>query len=229
MKIGTVMKTRRCGKIFTMIELLIVIAIIAILASLLFPGLVKARDMTKRSACATNLKQIVTHMIMYTDERSGWLPPHVAKSDSPGGATNLKWWWEMTDYIPERKYPGSCLPAFVYFCPSDEVKASDTNNNITYGYNVYISRERPAAYYPGWTKLHAIKGKPLSCVGVIGDAVYYDSGGMFVADAGAPGFDYRHPGLNMLFLDGHVTYLPKFLSTDDICKLAWPGYPGTYP
>ena len=58
---------------FTLIELLSVIAIIAILAAMLLSALKNARDMAKRSACASNLKQVILSTHMYADDWNGWI------------------------------------------------------------------------------------------------------------------------------------------------------------
>lgn len=60
------MKTRRSG--FTLIELLVVIAIIAILAGILFPVFGKAREKARQSSCASNLKQIGSAFMQYTQD-----------------------------------------------------------------------------------------------------------------------------------------------------------------
>jgi len=57
---------RRRG--FTLIELLIVIATIAILASLLLPALTRSKAAARSAACKSNLHQIGIDLTLYVDE-----------------------------------------------------------------------------------------------------------------------------------------------------------------
>ncbi|MFH0802456.1 MAG: prepilin-type N-terminal cleavage/methylation domain-containing protein [bacterium] len=56
---------------FTLIELMIVIAIIAILAAILVPNFMKARAQGQLTACQSNLKNIGTALEMYSTDNSG--------------------------------------------------------------------------------------------------------------------------------------------------------------
>lgn len=58
---------------FTLIELLIVIAIIAILAGMLLPALNQARQSAQKAGCISNLKQLVTAEMLYSDSYNGYL------------------------------------------------------------------------------------------------------------------------------------------------------------
>lgn len=64
----------RKKKGFTLIELLVVISIIAILAGLLVPGLVKARGRAVRAECMNNVKQIVLALNMYAADTGETYP-----------------------------------------------------------------------------------------------------------------------------------------------------------
>ena len=66
---------------FTLVELLVVIAIIAVLASLLFPALSSAREMSKGTKCAGNMRQIITAAFSYIGDFDEWLPASNAAWD----------------------------------------------------------------------------------------------------------------------------------------------------
>jgi prepilin-type N-terminal cleavage/methylation domain-containing protein/prepilin-type processing-associated H-X9-DG protein len=60
---------------FTLVELLVVIAVIAILAALLFPVFAAARERGRQAACASNLKQIGTALHLYAQDWEEDFPP----------------------------------------------------------------------------------------------------------------------------------------------------------
>lgn len=74
---------------FTLLELLIVVAIIAILAGMLLPALNKARVMARLSSCQSNIKQTGSALQLYADDNNEhW----VWKEHSTGWQWGLYYW-----------------------------------------------------------------------------------------------------------------------------------------
>ena len=59
---------------FTLVELLVVVAIVGVLAALLLPALSAAREKARRAVCAANLRQIGVAMASYLGESGGYYP-----------------------------------------------------------------------------------------------------------------------------------------------------------
>ena len=100
---------------FTLIELLVVIAIISILAAILLPALSRAREASRRSSCASNLKQLGLVMRMYSGENSGDLPLRCVPYQRPYTLNRSCW----SSFDSTLVYPEYLTDYHIVLCPSD--------------------------------------------------------------------------------------------------------------
>ena len=107
---------------FTLIEMLTVIAIIAILAAILIPALSAGRERSRRSYCQNNLKQIGVALETYADQNKDRLPLML---NTGGGPSAMSWATRILTYLNDNMD--------VFHCPSDLMSAS--GNARTYAAN----------------------------------------------------------------------------------------------
>ncbi len=201
-------------KAFTLIELLVVVAIIAVLVALLLPALAQARARAQGITCQSNLRQIYTGILNYSQVNGDRLPfGYVGSTGDP----NLN---SFVPYIWEYIYPGNPWKAGdatfwdrftygVFKCPTKPDVRTYSNAFISYAINAHITNK--SADNTRW------------------DQIVHPSAKLLLADGGADEYDglpgnfvffympsmgrvicitYRHDErANVVMADGHVSQI----------------------
>ncbi|WFB34667.1 type II secretion system protein [Kiritimatiellota bacterium B12222] len=179
---------------FTLIEMLVVIAIIALLVTLLGGVTTRARNHSKKINCAGNLRQLGVVILSYATEHEGWLP---AQGNNP---VFNSWSHLVFNYVGD-SWP-SINQRTIQLCPS----AFDTYPDG----KVYRSYMMNFAGYNWKTATPIYNHTRPSMSVLLMDSAHRQGGdcyGGFKGDDFLWTGDFRHSGgINTVFLDGHVQW-----------------------
>jgi len=198
MKSGVQLRDGGSRRGFTLIEMLVVISIIGILASMLMPSVSKAREKARRVYCMNNLRQIHNAVLMYVADYDDWMPPKCQGEFPTAGRTYV---WQ---HGPDRFFSGCLLDSGylgtrkVMYCPSRTVL--DTNDATRTTYSVRAMRS------DGLTN----SGSGGDWMSVSRWAEYEYNMKAYMSDLLIPSQYASHmgEGYNVLFGDGHVVWHP---------------------
>jgi len=125
---------------FTLVELLVVVAIISVLIALLMPAFCRVREAARSVACMSNLRQSGLGFQMYANDNRGSIP--VSRTDnSPGSGDIALWPWFLVsghssvDTQSNRQYvrqPNVCCPSSRNYAADVKI-ADDAAKRIGYG------------------------------------------------------------------------------------------------
>jgi prepilin-type N-terminal cleavage/methylation domain-containing protein/prepilin-type processing-associated H-X9-DG protein len=182
---------------FTLIELLIVIAILVLLLAILLPGLSRAKAKAREVACLSNLRQLQTCAKLYSMDYDGFLLPNRyvynigTEAPSAGFSAAMTWCAGLAPFdTTTENIEGGLLFTYnkstgIYRCPSDmsRVRTEDgqllsmrrtRSYNLCQSINGYPYTDK-TYYPPSFTKENEIDDPPparlLHFVGVHEDGI----------------------------------------------------------
>ena len=211
---------------FTITELVVVIGITVLLASLVLGAVRNLQMSTRRAKCASNLRQMAVAAIAYAEDNKGEFP-WATRYNVPGYE---KWCWDFMTPAGGKPEPGAMWNGYglnsILQCPSYLNGRANWDDDPFTGYNynaAYIGKAETSFDSNSWTRPTRMSHiKNPSATALFGDGHYkggankfmrapqyepdYDGAGTGIRQSGTQGF--RHAGkTNVAFADGHVEAL----------------------
>lgn len=212
---------------FTLVELLVVIVVIGILATLVLTATVKVRQAGDSAKCVANMRQIGVAMIQYSSENMGYFPPHYGRPffDPEKPDVFIGWAGHLAPYLGATNYNGPV--SSIFYCPADPdskkrplnatyvYNTPDPRWPISYGYNYQdftsqknwrdLEFETTAANVRRMQRpssiILAADSTPLSEGGSAPDLIYWQNP---ASELSANKKRHHGNGFNAVFVDGHV-------------------------
>jgi len=120
---------RQRSAAFTLVELLVVIAVVGMLIALLLPALSSVRGSVRRSQCGNQMRQLGIAMHAFAESQNGWLP----KATGHGLDADASWVAKLGPFLEEAD--------IVRICPVDPEADYRMENDLTsYVLNGFCTR-----------------------------------------------------------------------------------------
>lgn len=127
---------------FTLVEMIVVVAIISLLLAILLPALSGARASAKSIKCLSNLKQLANGFHLYAQDNEGFVP---------GESLSMGWDFLLRKYIPADE---------VYLCPAD-IEGIDDGDFTSYAWRDYFEVDSRSAALSGKKLLNVLSSKTI--------------------------------------------------------------------
>ena len=223
------------ARAFTFIEMLIVICIIALLATMTMGGIQFAKQLAQRAKCSSNLRQLGSAVTLYCGDNNGYFPPY-KKPDGNGGTM----WYFGDETTPpgtaegNRNLDETTGPLYPYIT---EVGQIEVCPGFNYGSALWKPKFKGASYGYGYNWLlggrttgipmHVTQITQATHVILFADCAQVNtfqppaSGGhpmieeFYIVDQTSYTYHFCHGGkCNVLFVDGHVEIFPPYGRVD---------------
>lgn len=213
---------------FTLVELLVVMAVVGLLAGLSVPAIQKATESGRRSACTSNIKNLTQTLLLYAQQNDGNFPSIVYRGKSwPTCLFEAGLIRAPTAYSENQ---GKNM----FYCPSAcSVRKPSLGNWLTYCMNDYAGARDPQVGLQSAFGMKQVRVSAHSKFSLIMDGCWKDGG--YAANvnpldqpptgAHPPSKDTNSPtlGVNVGFADGHVEMVKKSDIPNDPSKVFWSG------
>ena len=205
---------------FTLIEMLVVVAIIMVLGALLFPALGRAREGGRSARCASNLHQLQLAVMNYGIESgklpyaesflhdngdgtkshwAGWVAWYDYPNGDKSGSTGKNAWYGVDGYksITNGTLWNSTKTEDVYLCPTFKFKSvcGQTSPKRSYAMNQYIGGANLMSIQGASATMLFCDDKKVVSTGINADPK---------CDTNEVGLTWHQGKGNFVYVDGHI-------------------------
>jgi prepilin-type processing-associated H-X9-DG protein len=203
---------------FTLVKLLVIVAVIALLLAMLLPVLSRAGEKGRASSCVSNLRQIGIALAAYADESAERYPFAAGElawdSLDPLSGSHC-WMQQLTRYVGNRK---------TYRCPSDDISEFSYFLSARAAYiaagNWRASTDRrgitqASAFVLAGDTFSSVASNLTTFASFDCDKDDYSQNCVGGPLNGSPWKEWRRHsgGQNILFTDGHVQWFAQYVPT----------------